>query len=97
MRINIKTDKISPLFWTFYPFKEIKISIQNIYTNSPLLKLFLTLTTSLIDYFKNWYHKEKIDADHYLGKRVPCVIKKNIQMTRPWSKNPALEHIFQML
>ena len=28
------------------------------------IRLFLTLTTSLIDYFKNWYHKEKIDADH---------------------------------
>ena len=67
MPIIIKADKISPFFESFYPFKDIKISIQNIYTNSPLLKLFLTLTTSLIDYFKNWYHKEKIDADHYFG------------------------------
>ena len=67
MRINVKTDKFPHCFEPFYPFKDIKISIQNINTNSPLLKLLLTLTTSLIDYFKNWYHKEKIDADHYFG------------------------------
>ena len=62
----IKADKISPFFESFYPFKDIKISIQNIHTNSPLLKLFLSLTTSLIDCVKNWYHKE-IDTDQYEG------------------------------
>ena len=36
----IKADKISPFFESFYPFKDIKISIQNIHTNSPLKIIF---------------------------------------------------------
>ena len=48
MPIIIKANKISPFFESFYPFKDIKILIQNIHTNSPLLKLFLSLTSSLI-------------------------------------------------